>query len=120
NAEDAEFLYKRGLPVMRFNLLRVDVLSARKDNNVFAPACNCQVTFVIDESQISGVKPAIPDDLCSVGVVAVVTFHNQRSADRHFSDTLIIRRVDANGHTTQWFADRSNLVLTDRSNRSGG
>ena len=67
-----------------------------------------------------GIGRAVATRLAADGfAVAVVAFHNDRSANPDFADALRVRRIDAKRDSADRLADRSDGIVVHRSDRDG-
>src|SRR5207245_882384 len=107
----------RGFRIVRFDFFRINVFSISKDNDVLASACDGEVPIRIDETKIAGTVPAIVQRFGGMSVVAVITLHQQWTANPYFSNPIGVGRIDAHRHTANRLADGADSVGTQRRNR---
>src|SRR5262249_10335204 len=100
---------------MCLELFGIDVLAVRQDDDVFTPACNGEIPFGVDDTEISGVEPSVRDRLGSLLLREVVPCHQYRTPDPDLTDTLFIWRIDMYRHSAKRPADSPDAVLIKRS-----
>ncbi len=97
-AHHGDFLNKRRLHVVCFDLFGIDVFSVAEDDDFLLAPSKEEISFGVEVSEVAGEEPSIFHDSCSgVGPVPV-TFHHERAAHREFADigaTVLLRlRID--------------------------
>ena len=90
---------------MRLELLRIDVLSVRKNDHILASARDDKTPVGLKTPEIAGVKPAVYDRLPRRLLVPVIALHDDGSTDADLADSVFVGRIDLDANTANRLAD---------------
>src|SRR5205085_12165983 len=115
-ADHAEFFDVGRILVEFFDLVRVDVLAVRVDDDLFRAADEVEVAFVVESSEVARVEPAPGERALRRLLVLVVAEHDVVAARDDLADAGGVRFGDADFDAGQGLADarRVQAVLRAR------
>src|SRR3954447_6407560 len=71
-------------------------------------------------AEIAGAKPTIVSECFAIGLrVSIVAGHDDVATDQNFADAVIVWPINFHFDAIQWFANRTNLVVFEASDRCG-
>ncbi len=94
-SDDADLLDQRGLAIKRFDFVGINILAGGKDDDVLLPSRDGQVAVLVQEAQVAGVKPSVPDGLIRRGLILVIPLEDHGTGDEDLSDPVGIGGADA-------------------------
>ena len=68
-----------------FYLLRTDIFSIRKNNQILFPACKIHITFFIHSAQVASCIPAFPKHFLCLFFFSIISHHQRLAFQIQFS-----------------------------------
>src|ERR1044071_1225859 len=114
-ADDAQFLDERRGVVSLFDFVRVNILAARIDDDLFRATDEIKIAFVVELAYVAGVQPAVDERASRRVFILKVADHHVWPARDNLTDAEGVGVEDFYFHTGQWLTDRPGRELVLRA-----
>src|SRR5690349_1966933 len=105
--DNAQLLNVRRVSVNLFELVGIDVLAVRIDNDLFRSAHEIKIAVVVNATEVTCVEPAIDECLARCTLVFVVAEHHVWTTCNNLTNAGRVRIRNANFNARQRLADGS-------------
>src|SRR6266508_5873711 len=104
---------------MRLDVVGKNLLAGRELDHVLLATDDVEMARPIEASEVAGVEPSVSGECFAIRFrVAIVTRHDDGTADRDFADALFVRLIDPDFDAVERRTHRSDFVVLKA--RDGG